>query len=65
MFGMTKNANMSLIFPEIALNHYSPNVNSPPHRTIFCNQIFIRHKSQCERAHGRWVGVTHVTGGSS
>lgn len=35
MFGMTENANTSLIFPEIALNHCSPNVNSPPHQIGF------------------------------
>lgn len=35
MFGMTENANVSLIFPEIALNHCSANVNSPPHQIFF------------------------------
>lgn len=46
MFGTTENANISLIFPEIALNHCCPNAKSlfptptPPNH--FCNQDFYQ-----------------------
>lgn len=52
---MAENVNISLIFPEIALNHCCPNAKSSPPpflpQIVFCNQIFIRHKSRAMSNH--------------
>lgn len=52
MFGITENANISLIIPEIALNHCCPNAESSPTHGITPAVAFVSVDSVSNRVKG-------------